>query len=199
MSEILRMVVVLTVIAGVCSAALTAANIKLAPQIEKQTDLYVRGPALERIFGKPPAEVLGNKVVMQANGQEIPVFFVEKDGTVSTIAVEAVGKGGFGGDLKLMVGIDLMAERMTGMEVVSHSETPGLGARIEEITFRRQWQGLPTDNPVSLNSAGGQIDAISGATTTSGAAIRGTNDVLTFVHEHKNEILQAISKQKKDA
>ncbi|MFN2355189.1 MAG: FMN-binding protein [Desulfopila sp.] len=199
MSEIVRMVVVLSVIAGVCSAALTAANIQLAPQIDKQTDLYVRGPALERIFGKPPAEVLGNKVVMQTNGQEIPVFFTENEGEVATIAVEAIGKGGFGGDLKIMVGIDLKTERMTGMEVVSHSETPGLGSRIEEITFRRQWQGLPTDNPVALNSEGGGIDAISGATTTSGAAIRGTNDVLTFVHEHREGILQEIAKQKKDA
>ena len=53
MSDIVRMVVVLSLIAGVCAAALTAANIQLGPQVEKQTDLYVRGPALERLFGRP--------------------------------------------------------------------------------------------------------------------------------------------------
>lgn len=199
MSEIVRMVVVLSLIAGFCSAALTAANVQLAPRIEEQTDFYVRGPALERLFGKPAKEVLGNKVAMELNGQEIPVFFTMKDQAVSTIAVEAIGKGGFGGDLKLMVGIDLGTDRMTGMEVVSHSETPGLGARIEEITFRKQWQGLPTDSPIALTSEGGQIDAISGASTTSGAAVRGTNEVLSFVRDHRDEIIQAISKLQKDA
>ncbi|WP_136799074.1 MULTISPECIES: FMN-binding protein [Desulfosediminicola] len=199
MSEIVRMVVVLSLIAGFCSAALTAANVKLAPKIEEQTDLYVRGPALERLFNKPAKEVLGNKVVMELNEQEIPVFFTIKDQKVSTIAVEAIGKGGYGGDLKLMIGIDLAAERMTGMEVVSHSETPGLGARIEEITFRKQWQDLPTDSPIALTADGGQIDAISGASFTSGAAVRGTNEVINYVRDYRDEIIQAISKLQKDA
>ncbi|MFT5700367.1 MAG: electron transport complex protein RnfG [Desulforhopalus sp.] len=193
MSDIIRMVVVLSLIAGFSSAALTLANIKLGPQIDKQTDFYVRGPALERLFEKPAEEVLGNKVVIHAADQDIPVFFTQVDDKVSTLAVEAIGKGGFGGDLKIMVGIDLSAGLMTGMEVVSHSETPGLGARISEISFRKQWQGLPTDTPIALTTAGGSIDSISGASTTSGAAVRGTNDVLVFVRDYKDEILKSIS------
>jgi len=189
------MVLVLSLITGVCSAALTTANIQLAPQIEKQTDLHVRGPALERLFEKPAAELLGNKVVMQVNDQAVPIFYSKKGNEVSTIAVETIGKGGFGGDLRLMVGIDLQNERMTGMEVVSHSETPGLGARIEEPGFRRQWQGRPIDKQLALTKDGGEIDAISGASTTSGAAVRGTNEVLLYVRDHKNEIIQAILQQ----
>ena len=95
MSEITRMVVVLTLITGICTAALTAANSKLAAQIDKQTDLYVRGPALERLFGLPAEQVLGNKVVMEVDEQVIPVFFTTKDNKVSLLAVEAIGKGGF--------------------------------------------------------------------------------------------------------
>ncbi len=198
MSDIVRMVVVLSLIAGVCSAALTAANIQLGPRIEKQTDFYVRGPALERLFNKPAEEVLGNKVIINVGDQEIPVFFTKDAQTVSTLAIEAVGKGGFGGDLKIMVGIDLGAENMTGMEVVSHSETPGLGARIEETTFRQQWKGLPVGNSVALSGDGGTIDAISGATTTSGAAVRGTNEALLFVRDHRDEILKTISELKEE-
>jgi len=82
---------------------------------------------------------------------------------------------------------------MTGMEVVSHSETPGLGARISEIGFRKQWKGLPTDAPLALTKDGGTIDSISGASTTSGAAVRGTNDALAFVRDYKDEILKSIS------
>lgn len=199
MSEILRMVVVLSLISGFSAAALTAANIQLGPRVESQTDLYVRGPALERLFGKPANEVLGNKVIVELDGVGIPVFFTRDGQTVDALAVEAIGKGGFGGDLKLMVGIDLINERQTGIEVVSHSETPGLGARIVEIVFRRQWQGLPIDTPVALTRDGGEIDAISGASTTSQAAVNGTNDALAFVRDNKNEILKLISERKKDS
>ncbi|MBE0583775.1 MAG: FMN-binding protein [Desulfofustis sp.] len=195
MSEIVRMVVVLSLIAGICSAVLTVADQGLGPRIEQQTDLYVRGPALERLFGKPATEVLANKVTIQTDEATIPVFFSRDGQNVSTLAIEAVGKGGFGGDLKLMVGIDLTTGRQTGIEVVQHSETPGLGARIEEITFRRQWQGLPTDSPVALTKDGGDIDGISGATTTSQAAVGGTNAVLTFLRDHTDEILQQISQR----
>lgn len=195
MSEILRMVVVLSLIAGCSAAALTAANVQLAPQIERQTDLYVRGPALERLFGKPAKEVLGNKVIVEVKGEGVPVFYTSNDEGVSALAVEAVGKGGFSGDLKIMVGIDLINDRQTGIEVVSHSETPGLGARIEEVSFRRQWQGLSINDPVALVSDGGEIDAISGASMTSRAAVNGTNNVLIFVRENKDEILSLISKR----
>jgi electron transport complex protein RnfG len=181
------MVVVLSLIAGICSAVLTMANQGLGPRIEQQTDLYVRGPALERLFGKPASEVLSNKITVQNDEATIPVFFSRDGQTVSTLAIEAIGSGGFGGDLKLMVGIDLATGRQTGIEMVQHSETPGLGARIEEIAFRRQWQGLPVDSPVALTKDGGTIDGISGATATSQAAVGGTNAVLAFLRDHKDE------------
>ena len=193
MSEITRMVVVLSLIAGVCSAALTSANYLLDPYVNKQTDYFVRGPALERLFGTPAEEVLGNKVVITDELGDVPVFFVKENDEVSRLAVEAIGRGGYGGDLVIMIGIDLVNDRLTGMETVSHSETPGLGARIEEPGFRRQWQGLPLNQPVAITADGGTIDAISGASTTSMAAASGTNVVLDFVRGNKDEILAQIA------
>lgn len=193
MSEIIRMVAVLSIIAGVCSAALTSAHHLLTPAVDRQTDFYVRGPALENLFGRPADEVLGNKILVAGETTDVPVFFVKTDDQVSTLAVEAVARGGYGGDLILMVGVDLLQEKLTGMEAVAHSETPGLGARIEEPGFRRQWQGLGIDKPVALTRDGGTIDAISGASTTARAAVNGTNDVLDFVRNNKDEILRQIA------
>jgi len=192
MNELTRMVVVLTLIAGVCSAALTSANYLLDPYVSRQTDYYVRGPALENLFNKPAEEVLNNKVEIEVDGAAVPVFFMRQDGSVSRLAVEATGKGGYGGDLLLMVGVDLADQKLTGLEAVSHSETPGLGARIDETGFRRQWQGLPIDQDVAITADGGVIDAISGATFTSRAAVRGTNQVLHFVDEYKDQIIEKI-------
>ena len=193
MSELTRMVVVLSLIAGVCSAALTSANYLLDPYMNKQTDFYVRGPALERLFNKPAEEVLGNKVVVPLEEGDVPVFFLRDGDSVSRIAVEAIGKGGYGGDLTIMVGVDLIENKLTGMEAVNHSETPGLGARIEEPGFRRQWKGLPIDQPLAIKADGGVIDAISGASTTTRAAVNGTNEVLDFVGENQDELLKRIA------
>lgn len=193
MHELTRMVVVLSLIAGVCSAALTSANYLLDPYVNKQTDSYVRGPALARLFNKAPEEVLGNKIVVSAENGDVPVFFLKDGDVVSRLAVEAVGKGGYGGDLKIMVGIDLINNTLTGMEAVSHSETPGLGARIEEPGFRRQWKGLPLDQLLAITADGGVIDAISGASATSRAAVAGTNEVLGFVEDERDEILKQIA------
>jgi len=195
MSEIVRMVVVLSLIAAVCSAVLTVAEQGLSSRIEQQTDYYVRGPALERLLGRPAEEVLNNKVVVEAGDQEIPIFFLKKDDKVTTLAIEAIGSGGYGGDIKLMFGVDLASGKQTGMEVVSHSETPGLGARIEEPGFRRQWQGLPVDSEIALTAEGGDIDAISGATFTSRAAIEGTNEVVMFLQKYADKILQSIAER----
>ncbi len=195
MNEIIRMVVVLSVISGFSAAALTLANIQLQPKIDQQTDFYVRGPGLEKLFQQPADKVLGNKIIVPTAEGGVPVFYTMQDDKVANLAIEATGKGGFGGDLQIMIGIDLLNSVQTGMEVVSHSETPGLGARIVEPGFRRQWQGLPIDQHIAVTADGGIIDSISGASTTSRAAANGTNSALDFLKANKEEILKLISQR----
>ncbi len=193
-SDITRMVVVLCLITGVCAAALASANVMLSPMVDKQTDLNVRGPALERLFGVPANEVLTNKIMVATDDKPIPVFYLKDGDTVKTLAIETTTTS-FGGDLTIMVGIDLLGNKQTGMEVVSHSDTPGLGARIEEPGFRRQWQGLPLDKTVAVTADGGTIDSISGASTTSRAAAKGTNNVLAFISKNQDKIMQMIAEK----
>jgi electron transport complex protein RnfG len=56
-----------------------------------------------------------------------------------------------------------------------------------------QWQGLPLDKPLAVTADGGIIDSLSGASTTTRAAVNGTNDVLDFIRENKDEILKMIA------
>ena len=57
-----------------------------------------------------------------------------------------------------------------GIEILSHSETPGLGARITESDFTDQFVGLNIDD-ISLTQDGGQIDGLTGATISSQAVV----------------------------
>jgi len=192
MKESLRPVVVLTAICVVCAALLAFAQQSLGPRVEQQTDLYVRGPALARLFQLPAEELLDNKVTVTIDEVAYPIFFKRDGKQVAGLAVETTGRGGYGGDVVLLIGIDLAQDRLLGMEVVSHSETPGLGARVEDETFRRQWQGLPLAEPVRLRTDGGAIDAISGASITSSAVVDGTNRIVDLMVSHKDAVLAAI-------
>lgn len=192
MREIVRLVVVLTLICVVTAGALEVLRGQLEPRIELQEDLNIRGPALASLFGKPAAELLANKIIFHHNDTDYPIFYMKENGEVTSLAIEAAGKGGYGGDVSIMIGIDLKQDRTLGMEIIKHAETPGVGSRIEKETFRKQWQKLPAAEDVTL---GKQIAAISGATYSSRATINATNQIIAQVRDSKDEILALIQKK----
>ena len=89
---------------------------------------------------------------------------------------------GFGGALKLMVGIasDGTVHNTT---VLSHSETPGLGAKCTtEAHFMEQFRGFdPAAKKLAVTKDGGDLDAITASTITSRAyALAVSNAVKVF-------------------
>ena len=83
--------------------------------------------------------------------------------------------GGFGGPLQLMVGFTPDGT-VYNTSVISHSETPGLGAKLvdENIAPRQQVKGKnPAVNNLSVKKDGGEIDAITASTITSRAFLKG--------------------------
>ncbi|WP_269848817.1 FMN-binding protein [Methanosarcina horonobensis] len=70
------------------------------------------------------------------------------------------------GLVEILGGVTADFGTVTGMEVMSHSETPGLGAKITEPGFKSQFLNLPVTD-LSLSKNGGKVDAISGATISS--------------------------------
>lgn len=195
MKETVRPIVVLTTICVTCAALLAFAQQTLGPRVEQQTDLYIRGPALERLFDQPAEEVLSNRANFSVEGVNYPLFFTTEGDQVTALAVEIAGQGGYGGDVVMLLGIDPVTEQFLGMEVVSHSETPGLGARIEEQSFRNQWVGLSVMERVELTSRGGTIDGITGATITSAAVVDGTNRLVDFILSHEGTLDMTVEFQ----
>ena len=75
------------------------------------------------------------------------------------------------GNITLAVGVD-NDYKCTGISVIEHSETAGLGANAAStgevgVNFRKQFVGQ--DESIALSNAGGSIDALTGATITSRA------------------------------
>jgi electron transport complex protein RnfG len=94
-----------------------------------------------------------------------------------------VAPQGFGGAITMMVGVDLDG-KVTGISIISHAETPGLGAIAAAKTdkgnaFRDQFIGLVAG--ITVGDGDNQIEAISGATISSKAIADGVNAALSCV------------------
>jgi len=90
---------------------------------------------------------------------------------------EAVG---YGGPIEILVALENTSLEdddivLRGISIISHSETPGLGAKIEGTSFLEQFEGVNISN-VALKDDDGEIDAISGATISSSAVVETVYD-----------------------
>lgn len=87
--------------------------------------------------------------------------------------VITTSENGYGGKIEVMTGIASSGE-ITGVNILSMQETPGLGARGKEDSFLRQYNGHDNAN-LAVSKDGGGINALSGATITSRAITKAVN------------------------
>lgn len=116
-------------------------------------------------------------------GRTVYVGYGENGSEVIGYAFDAGGPG-FWGPIAAMAAVDGDGGQLLGVNFYRHSETPGLGARITEEGFRRQFRGLELPGrdgtffrllPAGTASDPHELDAITGATETSRAVERFLN------------------------
>jgi electron transport complex protein RnfG len=175
MRDFVKMISVLFIACGFAAGSLAVVNAVTKEPIanhEKQQ----REAALREVF--PDADEFRNVVpdrVWEALRKG------EKVGNVFLTPVQ-----GYSGAITLVFGTGSDGT-VTGLRVLSHTETPGLGAKIATAQFRDQFRNkrpeqliLKKDNP-----ARGQIDAITGATITSRAVTKAMRSTLESFNREK--------------
>ena len=85
---------------------------------------------------------------------------------------------GYGGKIEVMTGIRANGQ-ISGVNVLSMEETPGLGARGKEDSFLRQYKGHDRSD-LAVSKDDGEIDALSGATITSRAITKAVNEAVAL-------------------
>jgi electron transport complex protein RnfG len=166
MKKIIQMIVVLTGISTVCGLALSGIRNKTAARIENQVLMNVEGPKVKLVLAGSDNNLITDREKIKIKGQDILLFIGKKKGKPWSIAYETMSKG-FGGEMKVMVGYDLQKQKLTGVQIIEHKETPGVGARITEDQFTKQFKGLDVNINFALKKDGGKIDGITGATYSS--------------------------------
>lgn len=169
LKEYLIPTVTLFVICLVATLLLGLTNEATAPIIEQlaiETEIKSRQTVFADAasFGEAKISDDGTSVVTA----------LDENGAVIGHVVVNTAKG-YGGDISVMTGVDTDG-KVTGVNILSHSETAGLGAKATEESFRNQFTGLINGITVSKDKAGdNSIDAITGATITSRAVTEAVN------------------------
>jgi electron transport complex protein RnfG len=190
MRDIIRMIVILAVLSAFSGGLLAAVKSGTATQIEYQQLKFVKGPAIKEILQGASNDPLIDRFKLKDGDVERSFFVGILDGKPNAVVFESFGKG-YGGDVGMMVGVNLETDELLGIGVTTHAETPGLGSRAkDDPTFRAQFKGLSFSEPVKVTSDGGPIDSISGATITSRAVCAGVTDSQSFYTKLKPQIIE---------
>ena len=117
---------------------------------------------------------------------EIP-FYLAYDANNNFIgaAVETFTNKGFSGNISLMVGI-LANGTINNISVLQHAETPGLGSKMSESSFKDQFNNKNTTSfNFNVKKDGGDVDAITAATISSRAFCDAVNRALSTFENNK--------------
>ncbi|MCK5203593.1 MAG: RnfABCDGE type electron transport complex subunit G [Desulfobacterales bacterium] len=189
MREIVKMIVVLTMLATFSGSLLAAIHSKTKDRIVIQILKFVKGPAIRKIFKEASNDPIVDRFDIK-DGDETRSFFVGVfEGEPRAVAFETFGKGGYGGEVGLMVGIDVKEDKLVGVGVTTHAETPGMGARAQtDPSFVAQFEDLSLEDPFKVTQDGGSINALSGATLTSRAVSSAATEASTIYKKLKPQI-----------
>lgn len=179
-------VVFILIVSAVFTAVLATANAIALPRIEKNALLAERRAILD-VFALDTTgsdeEILSqfDQVIRpaQSSGMDLYVH-VDANGQVLGYAVPFAGPG-LWGTIEGYLGISQDRSKILGLVFTRQNETPGLGGRIEEPQYREQFRGVMIQQGSELTygaDSGQQIDAITGATSTSKAVLKIVNQLL---------------------
>ncbi len=105
-------------------------------------------------------------------------------------------RDGYSGAIELLVGVDVNGA-VTGVHVLEHRETPGLGDLVEtgKSEWAQQFEGRSLGNPAAAGWAvrrdGGEFDQLTGATITPRAIVKAVRETLEYFAANQVELFAA--------
>lgn len=170
MKETLKLGFILFLIAAVCTGILAVINSFTSVIIaERQAEelkaaLTVVAPGADEFN---PVDEATLATIQESSPNVKNIYEATSGGTTVGYVFDLIGKGGYGGDIAFILGVESEGKTISGLQVLSHGETPGFGASCEEPWF--------AEGAIGAADADG-IQAISGATKTTNAFKNGIRE-----------------------
>jgi electron transport complex protein RnfG len=142
---------------------------------------------------------------IEVDGKVRPVrIFRGHDVEGNTVGYSFIAEGpGFAAKIKMMVGLNVVPEALSGLKVIEQIETPGLGDKIAKEKFQDQFRGLAIKPKIEYvknrkPENENQIQAITGATISSKAVVDAINKyVVVVLKALEGEFKQALTESSK--
>ncbi len=183
-SSFVNMVMTLLVVTAVASFTLasvyniTKGPIEMAREAARQQAITMVVPAFDE---------LSRSMYMPADGRDSLEFnYAYKDGQLVGVAVATYTDMGFSGRIRAMVGF-YPDGRIVDVVHLQHTETPGLGDKIEKSKsdWSDQFRDMdPSTTVIKVTKDGGQVDAITAATITARAYCDGIRRAYETFSKH---------------
>ncbi|MBO5280783.1 MAG: RnfABCDGE type electron transport complex subunit G [Clostridia bacterium] len=165
------LLLICAIVALVLSFVNTVTQEKIA-----QNETEQKRTAMVELFGSDKIEYT-ELDRLESDGERVEaVYRVAEDGSTVGYSVLVLSPG-FGGDVQLMVAVTA-DKTVIGVKIVSMSETPGLGTRVDDADYLSQYAG------VTAGLSASEVDMISGATKSSKAVLNGVVDALAALDGH---------------
>ncbi|MHC5038839.1 MAG: RnfABCDGE type electron transport complex subunit G [Planctomycetota bacterium] len=169
MGEILKMTAFLVLVCAVSAVALAFTNAQTKPLIDEQERKKEESARKEVLSVAVKFEKVEGEYLRGLDASGKVVGFVGK----------AASKG-FGGAVEVMVGFDPLG-RVTGVKVLKHKETPGLGTKVTDpkgpVIQSMLGKGLDKMK-LRKDDPRGEVDAVTGVTITSRAVADAVRTIL---------------------
>ena len=121
-------------------------------------------------------------------------IYAEQEPVAALFVVSA--RDGYAGPIRILIGVS-MAGTITGVRILEHRETPGLGDRIEitKSDWLLQFDGRSLLDPASsewaIKADGGSFDQLSGASVTPRAVVKAIRATLEYFSHHRDALFAA--------
>ncbi|MDD3764904.1 MAG: electron transport complex subunit RsxG [Nevskiales bacterium] len=178
------------ILAGV--HALTADRIRQAEQqrLLQQLQAVLDADAYDNDIAADSARITGPKLPGNAG---ITVYRARRAGKPVAALLRVTAPDGYSGPIDLLIGIRYDG-RLSGVRVVSHRETPGLGDKIDDqrsdwiLGFAGRSLQQPPLSQWAVRKDGGVFDQFTGATITPRAVVRTVRDTLIFFRDNRDQL-----------
>jgi electron transport complex protein RnfG len=194
--------IVLAVVAAVCTALVALTYRLTAPRIADNEKAYLEQslrPALANVFYDndlsestlvmpPPHGLPGTEPAI------VYRLFSEEQPVAAVFVVSA--RGGYAGPIRLLIAIEYSGE-LTGVQVLEHNETPGLGDLVEPsrsdwlTQFANASLGEPPRDRWAIRRDGGAFDQLTGASITPRAIVRAVKETLLYYETNRDRVFLA--------
>jgi electron transport complex protein RnfG len=153
-------------------------------------DLYDNDPLID-------TKTISNPQTLALLGSEKPITFyrARKNKQPAGLIFSVTAPNGYSGDITLLIGV-LPDGRLSGVRVLKHKETPGLGDKIELnknpwiLEFNGRSVREDNDPRWAVKKDGGDFDQFTGATITPRAVVGAVKKALMFINEHGESLYE---------